>query len=68
VTLEEAFDLFDRKYGTRRTEGYHRLRALTYFDYAEPEPMPDMLVPTDWKEIRRFFTTEAARLLAAGTS
>jgi len=26
------------------------LRALTYFDDAEREPMPDMLVPFDWEE------------------
>ena len=32
LTIEAAFDLFERKYGTRRTERYHRLRALAYFD------------------------------------
>jgi hypothetical protein len=68
LTLDAAFDLFDRKYGTQRTDRYHRLRALTYFDDAEQEPMPDMLIPFDWNEARRFFTTEATRLLAAGTS
>jgi len=68
LTIDAAFDLFDRKYGTRRTERYHRLRALAYFDDAEREPMPDMRVPFDWDEARRFFTAEAARLLEAGTS
>jgi hypothetical protein len=68
LTLEAAFEGFDRKYGTRRTDRYHRLRALAYFDDAEQEPAPDMLVPHDWNETRRFFTTEAARLLAAMTS
>jgi hypothetical protein len=60
--------LFDRKYGTRRTDRYHRLRALAYFDDAEREPMPDILLPFDWEEAKRFFTAEATRLLAAGTS
>ena len=68
LTIEAAFDLFDRKYGTRRTDRYHRLRALAYFDDAEREPMPDMLLPFDWEEAKRFFTAEATRLLAAGTS
>jgi hypothetical protein len=27
--------------------------------------MPNMLVPFDWNEAKRFFTREAARLLAA---
>jgi hypothetical protein len=65
LSLETIFDLFDRKYGTTRTDHYHRLRALAYFDDAEQEPMPNMLVPFDWNEAKRFFTREAARLLAA---
>jgi hypothetical protein len=68
LTVEAAFDLFDRKYGTGRTDRYHRLRALAYFEDAEREPMPDMLIPFDWEETKRFFTAEATRLLAAGTS
>lgn len=28
------------------------LRGLTYFDDAETEPMPDMLKPLDWRELR----------------
>ena len=34
LTLETAFELFERKYGTRRTDRYHRLRALAYFEDA----------------------------------
>ncbi|HTM21104.1 MAG TPA: nucleotidyl transferase AbiEii/AbiGii toxin family protein [Kofleriaceae bacterium] len=63
-TLERAFEAFERKYGTQRSDRYHRLRALAYFDDAEREPMPDMLVPFDWQETRRFFAAEASRLLA----
>jgi hypothetical protein len=65
LSLDAAFDLFERKYGTHRTDRYHRLRALAYFEDAEREPMPDMLVPFDWEEAKRFFTTEATRLLSA---
>jgi hypothetical protein len=65
VSLERLFEFFDAKYGTARTERYHRLRALTYFEDAEQEPMPDMLVPFDWDEAKRFFTAEATRLLGA---
>jgi len=65
LTLDAAFELFDRKYGTGRTDRYHRLRALAYFEDAESEPMPDMLIAFDWPEARRFFTAEAARLLAS---
>ena len=68
LAIETAFDLFERKYGTVRSDRYHRLRALAYFDDAEGEPMPDMLVPFDWDEAKRFFTAEATRLLATETS
>jgi hypothetical protein len=68
LTIDAAFDLFERKFGTRRSDRYHRLRALAYFDDAEREPMPDMLLPFDWDEAKRFFTAEATRLLATETS
>ncbi len=68
LSLEAVFTAFERKYGTSRTDRYHRLRALGYFDDAERQPMPDMLVPHDWDETRRFFTGEAKRLLAAGVA
>ena len=68
LTLDAAYTSFERKYGTKRTDRYHRLRALAYFDDAEREPMPDMQIPFDWDEAKRFFTAEAARLLAAATS
>jgi len=66
MSLEEVFAFFEQKYGVRRTEFYHRLRALSYFEDAEQQPMPDMAIECDWAEVRSFFTSEAARLLAKG--
>lgn len=66
MTLDRTFEAFERKYGTDRTDRYHRLRALDYFEDAEAEPMPDMLAPIAWSEVVAFFRREAARLLAAG--
>ena len=68
LTLDAAYTSFELKYGTARTDRYHRLRALAYFDDAEREPMPDMRIPFDWDEAKRFFTAEATRLLAIETS
>lgn len=67
LTIEKVLELFERKFGGRRSDRYHRLRALAYFDDAEQEPMPDMLVRFDWDGAKRFFTSEASRLLAAET-
>ena len=66
MDLEQVFTLFERKYGTQRTDRYHRLRALTFFDDAEQQPMPYMLLPHDWEETTAYFRAEVQRLLAAG--
>jgi hypothetical protein len=39
------------------------LKSLTYFDEAEQDPMPDMLMPLSWEDVKLFFSREAARLL-----
>lgn len=49
--LERVFDRFREKY-----------RGLTFFEDAEAEAMPDLLVAATWEEIRAFFRDEAARL------
>ena len=41
----------------------HLLKSLTYFVDAEKDPMPDMLVGVDWKEIRAYFVREASKLV-----
>ncbi|MBC7251250.1 MAG: nucleotidyl transferase AbiEii/AbiGii toxin family protein [Anaerolineae bacterium] len=44
---------------------YHLLRALAYFEDAEAEPMPPMLIPLEWPTVRRFFEDEVRRLMHA---
>jgi len=38
------------------------LRALAYFDDIEAEEPPEMLVPWDWDEVKRFFEREVRYL------
>lgn len=40
----------------------HVLKSLTYFEDAEKEPMPDLLAPLDWEQVKRYFTGEARGL------
>ena len=40
----------------------HLVRSLTFFEDAEAEPMPEMLVPLAWDQITAFFRAEATRL------
>jgi hypothetical protein len=44
-----AVDLYRRKYGTQDTG--HVVYALSYFDDAERQPMPEMLWAVEWPEI-----------------
>jgi hypothetical protein len=64
--LRTVFELHAARYQGASHDPYHRLRALTYFDDAEAEPMPAMLAPLDWDELKRFFVDEAAALWASG--
>lgn len=42
---------------------YHLLRALVYFQDAEGDKMPQMLVPCRWDQVKRFFQEEVRRLM-----
>ncbi|MGH7454464.1 MAG: nucleotidyl transferase AbiEii/AbiGii toxin family protein, partial [bacterium] len=60
--LEKVWQDFETKYAGTGYDSYHFLRALTYFVDAEPENMPRMIKKVDWKEVKKFFETEASRI------
>jgi len=64
--LEQALMLFQRKFIQVSYSQVHVLKSLTYFEDAEKDPMPEMLAPLSWDEVKRFFTGEALRLAAGG--
>ena len=55
MSLRDALEQMPAKYGSERFNRLHTLKSLTYFDDAEREPMPRMLVPCDWAECCAFF-------------
>ena len=61
--LSEYFDLLPRKYGKGRANAYHILKSLVYFEDAEQEPLPRMLVPFNWKECKAFFVRAAHAII-----
>jgi hypothetical protein len=55
---------FRAKFGKEASDLYHVVRALTYFDDAEADPiLPRGMTPALWKDVRTYFTKEAPRLL-----
>jgi hypothetical protein len=63
ISLEGLFDLATKKYADRSQFIAVAVRALTYFEDAEQEPMPRMLTPVEWKDVRTY-SEEASRSLA----
>jgi hypothetical protein len=61
--LDQLLIWFQKKYVQTNYSMVHVLKSLAYFEEAEQDPMPDMLVPLSWDEVKQFFTHEAARLL-----
>ena len=61
--LTNLLQWFDRKYAQTRHNKLHILKSLTFFDDAEKDPMPHMLVSLDWNEVKQFFRREVAQFL-----
>lgn len=59
IQLRELLEWFERKYASAAPNQVHLAKAMTYFADAELEPMPRMLRPVDWKQIRTFFESQA---------
>ncbi len=55
IPFEELLKLFKKKYENIDYNLTHILKSLIYFEDAEEYPMPKMLIPVDWKEVKRFF-------------
>lgn len=64
VSLPAAARAYLKRFGVAEADLYAVLRALTYFDDAEAEPLwPAGLGPRTWATIRAYFLAEAPRLL-----
>ncbi len=59
ATLDRLFEVAAAKYSRVTTFGVSAMRALAYFDDADALPMPQMLDPTPWHEMRRFLESQA---------
>jgi hypothetical protein len=52
--LPRLLQLFDRKYAQTGYNQLHVLKSLVFFDDAEKDPMPHMLVPLEWQDVKQF--------------
>lgn len=57
-SVKEACDLFKKRFQASDINFYHILKSLIFFEDAEQEPSPVVLLPGDdwkWKNIKSFF-------------
>lgn len=66
VSLADCFKWLVQKHGPERTAWMHVLKSLSWFEDAEREPMPVMLVPFDWQAAKAFILQQAHALLLPG--
>jgi hypothetical protein len=68
LALRACGEAYVIRFGVREADLYHVLRALTYFDDAEKDPVspPGLDAPT-WEAVKAFFRKEAPKLVS-GTS
>jgi hypothetical protein len=67
LTLSSICDDYVRKFGVSESDLYHVLRALTWFEDAEAEPLPRGLRRQKWQQARAWFEREVAGELARRT-
>lgn len=56
--LAKLFEFYDKKFGNLDEREIMLKKGLIYFEAADEQYMPDMLVPADWKKIKQWFTSQ----------
>lgn len=55
-TLSQILDFYEKKYPDASM--YSALKSLTFFEDADTQPMPKMLQPCDWEEVKAVIFNE----------
>jgi hypothetical protein len=61
--LRQLLDWFKQKYVRTNYSIVHILKSLTYFEDAEQDPSPDMLVSLNWGKVKRYFLDQVPAML-----
>lgn len=62
ISLAQLLTHFPEKYPIDKIDIYHYLKSLTYFEDAEEEPMPKMLVKSNWNKIKQKIEKEVRKV------
>jgi hypothetical protein len=62
-SLPELLEIFEKKFAAIKFNRIHILKSLSYFEDAENEPMPIMLKPVSWEDVKKKIVAEANQIL-----
>lgn len=62
VSFDNMFKFYDEKYKVFEANRFTLMKALTYFDEADQEDMPEMIRRVTWEEVKAFIANESMRL------
>lgn len=60
-SFEELINLYVQKYSDAQL--FTTLKSLTYFDDAEQDPMPAMMVTLEWEDVKSLIVAEVGRFM-----
>lgn len=61
-TLLSVIKKVETQYPNLKHNYHHLFKSLVYFEEAENEPEPEMLIDNDWEAIKSFFTQEVPKI------
>lgn len=61
-SMEQMLAFYDQKYGVLQEHLYIIMRSMDYFQDAEIEDDPRMLIPVSWGEVKIFFQEQTLKL------
>lgn len=62
-SLEDLLGHFSKKYGGITYNMVHIKKGLVYFDDADRDEPPNMLVPIDWEDVKKTFREKVKKLM-----
>jgi hypothetical protein len=62
LNLEDAMISFEKKFKKSGYNLYHIIKSFAFFDNADKEPMPTMLQPCEWSEVKEYFNEVQLKL------
>lgn len=63
ISPEQAIEYHRQKYAGLNVNLTHIVLSLGYFDEADNDVMPEMLIPASWPDIKKYFQSESKALL-----